>query len=295
MNDATWFKEVEDGLNHSEFTAAEQDQVWSALATIIMLGEVTFKAGGSGATFDACPAELEKAMGSSKADIEKGLTHNTVVVNGEMTAADLTPEQSANSRDTLCKTLYQRIFQWIADRVNSQLTVPKKDTKAVIGVLDIYGFEIFTKNGFEQFCINYCNEKLQQLFIELTLKTEQDEYVAEGVPWTPIDYFNNKVICDLVDAKKGGIVRTLDDECVRPGEKSDASWLASMAASPAGSHAHVVIAKGKRKRSAGSEQQSQSNNLSENGTGRVRPPPHTHTRPLVSCSGCSLLPFLCLC
>ena len=62
-------------------------------------------------------------------------------------------------------------------------------------MLDIYGFEIFTKNGFEQFCINYCNEKLQQLFIELTLKTEQDEYVAEGVEWTPIEYFNNKVIC----------------------------------------------------------------------------------------------------
>jgi len=244
MNDATWFKEVEDGLKFSEFTAAEQGQVWSALATILMLGEVTFKAAGSGSALDACPAELEKAMGASKVDIENGLTHNTVVVGGELTAADLNPAQASNSRDTLCKALYQRIFQWIADRVNSQLTVPKKDTKAVIGVLDIYGFEIFTKNGFEQFCINYCNEKLQQLFIELTLKTEQDEYVAEGVEWTPIEYFNNKVICDLVDAKTGGIVRTLDDECVRPGDKSDASWLASMAASKAGSHAHIAIAKG---------------------------------------------------
>ena len=108
--------------------------MWSALATILMLGEVTFKAAGSGSALDACPAELEKAMGSSKVDIENGLTHNTVVVGGELTAADLNPAQASNSRDTLCKALYQRIFQWIADRVNSQLTVPKKDTKAVIGV-----------------------------------------------------------------------------------------------------------------------------------------------------------------
>lgn len=66
-----------------------------------------------------------------------------------------------------------------------------------IGVLDIYGFEIFDNNGFEQFCINFVNEKLQQIFIELTLKAEQEEYVEEGIKWTPIDFFNNKVGCRL--------------------------------------------------------------------------------------------------
>jgi len=64
----------------------------------------------------------------------------------------------------------------------------------VIGVLDIYGFEILQVNSFEQFCINYCNEKLQQIFIELTLKQEQEEYQREGIQWTPIDYFNNAII-----------------------------------------------------------------------------------------------------
>ena len=72
--------------------------------------------------------------------------------------------------------MYQRTFQWVADRINESLSASKADIKAVIGVLDIYGFEIFENNSFEQFCINYCNESLQQLFIELTLKTEQDEY-----------------------------------------------------------------------------------------------------------------------
>jgi len=70
-----------------------------------------------------------------------------------------------------------------------------------MGILDIYGFEIFEKNSFEQLCINYCNEKLQQLFIELTLRTEQDEYRREGIEWEPVTYFDNKIICDLVEDK----------------------------------------------------------------------------------------------
>lgn len=71
--------------------------------------------------------------------------------------------------------------------------------KKVMGVLDIYGFEVFDNNSFEQFIINYCNEKLQQVFIEMTLKSEQDEYVLEGIVWEHIDYFNNAIICTLIE------------------------------------------------------------------------------------------------
>lgn len=79
-----------------------------------------------------------------------------------------------------------------------------------MGILDIYGFEIFENNSFEQLCINYCNEKLQQLFIELTLRTEQDEYRREGIQWEPVTYFDNKIICDLVEEKRNkGIKRIL--------------------------------------------------------------------------------------
>ena len=68
-----------------------------------------------------------------------------------------------------------------------------------IGILDIYGFEIFQKNGFEQFCINFVNEKLQQIFIELTLKAEQEEYFQEGIKWKEIEYFNNLTVCELIE------------------------------------------------------------------------------------------------
>ncbi|KAG9485869.1 hypothetical protein GDO78_008773 [Eleutherodactylus coqui] len=77
----------------------------------------------------------------------------------------------------------------------------------------------------EEFCINYCNEKLQQLFIELTLKSEQDEYESEGIAWEPVQYFNNKIICDLVEEKFKGIISILDEECLRPGDATDMTFL----------------------------------------------------------------------
>ena len=81
-----------------------------------------------------------------------------------------------------------------------------------IGILDIYGFEIFQKNGFEQFCINFVNEKLQQIFIELTLKAEQEEYVQEGIKWKEIDYFNNLTVCELIEGRSPpGIFLQMDD------------------------------------------------------------------------------------
>uniref|UniRef100_A0A4W5NRP7 Myosin Ic, paralog a n=1 Tax=Hucho hucho TaxID=62062 RepID=A0A4W5NRP7_9TELE len=93
-----------------------------------------------------------------------------------------------------------------------------------------------------QFCINYCNEKLQQLFIELTLKSEQEEYEAEGITWELVKYFDNKIICDLVEEKHKGLISILDEECLRPGEPSDISFLEKLE-DTLGGHAHFVTHK----------------------------------------------------
>lgn len=99
--------------------------------------------------------------------------------------------------------MYSRLFDYLVNAVNQALNVNQSRAKSVsIGILDIYGFEIFDNNSFEQFCINFVNEKLQQIFIELTLKAEQEEYVNEGIQWTPVDYFNNKIVCDLIEVKR---------------------------------------------------------------------------------------------
>uniref|UniRef100_A0A8C3GAJ9 Osteoclast-stimulating factor 1 n=1 Tax=Cyclopterus lumpus TaxID=8103 RepID=A0A8C3GAJ9_CYCLU len=158
----------------------------------------------------------------------------------ESIAVTLSTEQACFSRDALSKALYTRLFDFLVDCVNK--AIQKDQEEFNIGVLDIYGFEIFQRNGFEQFCINFVNEKLQQIFIELTLKAEQDEYVQEGIQWTPIEYFNNKVVCDLIESKLNplGLMSVLDDVCATmhaKGEGADQTLLQKLQGQ-IGSHEH---------------------------------------------------------
>uniref|UniRef100_A0A672QAA5 Osteoclast-stimulating factor 1 n=1 Tax=Sinocyclocheilus grahami TaxID=75366 RepID=A0A672QAA5_SINGR len=158
----------------------------------------------------------------------------------ETISVTLNKEQASFTRDALSKALYSRLFDYLVDAINKAM---QKDHEELnIGVLDIYGFEIFQKNGFEQFCINFVNEKLQQIFIELTLKAEQEEYVQEGIRWTPIEYFNNKVVCDLIESKLNppGIMSILDDVCATmhaKGEGADQTLLQKLQ-SQIGTHEH---------------------------------------------------------
>ncbi|XP_030896417.1 unconventional myosin-Id-like [Leptonychotes weddellii] len=140
------------------------------------------------------------------------------------------------------QAIYERLFGWIVTRINDIIEVKNYDTtvrgkNTVIGVLDIYGFEIFDNNSFEQFCINYCNEKLQQLFIQLVLKQEQEEYQREGIPWEHIDYFNNQIIVDLVEQQHKGIIAILDDACMNVGKVTDEMFLEALN-SKLGKHGH---------------------------------------------------------
>lgn len=91
----------------------------------------------------------------------------------------------------LCKTLYNRLFTWLITRINDIIKVKRFSKRKVLGVLDFYGFEVFDKNSFEQLAINYCNEKLQQFIISITLKEEQEELAKEGLEWLKVEYFNN--------------------------------------------------------------------------------------------------------
>uniref|UniRef100_A0A4W6BNS5 Myosin Ic, paralog b n=1 Tax=Lates calcarifer TaxID=8187 RepID=A0A4W6BNS5_LATCA len=162
-------------------------------------------------------------------------------------------EQASSARDALSKAVYGRTFTWLVNKINASLAYTHY---SVIGLLDIYGFEVFQHNSFEQFCINYCNEKLQQLFIELTLKSEQEEYEAEGITWEPVQYFNNKIICDLVEEKFKGIISILDEECLRPGDASDTTFLEKLE-DTVGGHPHFVthkLADGKTRKVMGRDE-----------------------------------------
>ncbi|KAK7881014.1 hypothetical protein WMY93_030603 [Mugilogobius chulae] len=147
----------------------------------------------------------------------------------EKVSTTLNVAQAYYARDALAKNLYSRLFSWLVTRINESIKAQAKTRHKVMGVLDIYGFEILrpklTDNSFEQFIINYCNEKLQQIFIELTLREEQEEYVREGIEWTNIEYFNNAIICDLIENNQNGILAMLDEECLRPGTVTDETFL----------------------------------------------------------------------
>jgi myosin-5 len=115
------------------------------------------------------------------------------------------------ARDALAKYIYSKLFHFIVNTINRNLVSGKKED-CFIGVLDIYGFETFDTNSFEQFCINYANEKLQQQFNQHVFKLEQEEYLKEGIVWTMIDFYDNQPCIDLIESKLG-ILDLLDEEC----------------------------------------------------------------------------------
>uniref|UniRef100_A0A8C7SNI0 Myosin IHb n=1 Tax=Oncorhynchus mykiss TaxID=8022 RepID=A0A8C7SNI0_ONCMY len=182
--------------------------------------------------------------------IQVGLTHRKIEARSEevrrmllfWVLSPFTVDQAVYAKDALAKAIYGRTFTWLVNELNESLANKDSSRKTVIGLLDIYGFEVFSVNSFEQFCINYCNEKLQQLFIQLTLKSEQEEYEMEGIEWESVPYFNNKIICDLVEAKFKGIISVLDEECLRPGEATDMTFLEKLE-EKMGGHAHFVTHK----------------------------------------------------
>ncbi|XP_027737341.1 unconventional myosin-Ie isoform X3 [Empidonax traillii] len=234
INDKSDFQETLHAMSVIGIFGEEQNLVLQIVAGILHLGNISFKEVGNYAAveseeFLAFPAFL---LGINQDRLKEKLTSRQMDSKwggkSESINVTLNVEQACYTRDALAKALHSRVFDYLVDSINKAME--KDHEEYNIGVLDIYGFEIFQKNGFEQFCINFVNEKLQQIFIELTLKAEQEEYVQEGIRWTPIEYFNNKIVCDLIENKVNppGIMSILDDVCATMhavGEGADQTLL----------------------------------------------------------------------
>lgn len=194
------YKAITNAFKVLQFTPAEVTTIWRTVASILWLGNVTFKSDEEGMISVADNGPLSNAaklLQVTESELKLALTQRVIAAHGDVMKKDHNVSQAELGRDAFAKAIYERLFNWIIQRVNRSIVVEASETQKkfnrVIGVLDIYGFEIFDKNSFEQFCINYCNEKLQQLFIELVLKQEQEEYLREGIEWVQVDYFNNQV------------------------------------------------------------------------------------------------------
>lgn len=231
-NDKTDFKSVNDAFKNIGLEK-HVDTVWKILAAILHLGNLDFVTEKDDARVkDRRLLEtISSLLSVDGKEAEKTLCSRVVAARGEVVEKGHTLEQALYGRDAFAKAIYERLFSWIVGCINEIIAL-KKDNRSgkttIIGVLDIYGFELFDNNSFEQFCINYCNEKLQQLFIELVLKQEQEEYTREGITWTKIDYFNNKIICDLVEEQHKGVFAILDEACLNVGKVTDQMFLDAM-------------------------------------------------------------------
>ncbi|KZT30781.1 hypothetical protein NEOLEDRAFT_1186966 [Neolentinus lepideus HHB14362 ss-1] len=221
IDDSHDFSETIKAMQIIGLSDYEQSEIFRMLAIILWLGNVQFTEmddgnaaiADTGVTdfigylMDADAALVQKVMTSKVMETQRGGRRGSVY------DVPLNPAQASAGRDALAKAIYNNLFEWIVSRVNVSMK-PRGASAHIIGILDIYGFEIFEDNSFEQLCINYVNEKLQQIFIELTLKAEQDEYVREQIKWTPIKYFNNKIVCDLIEERRPpGIFAALNDAC----------------------------------------------------------------------------------
>ncbi|GIY45106.1 unconventional myosin-Ib [Caerostris extrusa] len=220
------------------FSADETLSTFQVASSVLKLGNVQFQPRANMDGTESCSLvneyevyEVSELLQGEVSVLQAALTQRTVETRHDVIVTDLSATEANYARNALCKALYSRLFTWLVNRINDTIRVKRK----CIGMLDIYGFEVLEFNSFEQLIINYCNEKLQQILIELTLKAEQEEYIREGIQWEHIDYFNNAVICDLIEKSKNdldlslqnhhGILALLDEECLRPGPVSDETFL----------------------------------------------------------------------
>ncbi|XP_028276644.1 unconventional myosin-Ic isoform X1 [Parambassis ranga] len=263
ISDKNNWKVVMKALSVIGFTTEEVQKLLNIIASVLHLGNTQFGEGEEGETYITTEAQiwtLAKLLGVDGSALGEALTHKKLTAKGEEMISPLNFEQAVSARDALAKAVYGRTFTWLVEKINHSLALKdeiysSKDP-SLIGLLDIYGFEVLQHNSFEQFCINYCNEKLQQLFIELTLRSEQEEYETEGIAWETVQYFDNKIICDLIEEKHKGIISILDEECLRPGETCDVSFLEKLE-DTVGSHPHFVthkLANGKTRRAMSREE-----------------------------------------
>lgn len=232
LDDAANFRTVRNAMQIVGFMEDEVQSVLELVAAVLKLGNIEFKPESRCNGTDESRVkdkndlkEMCELLGIEQSVLERAFSYRTVEAKMEKVSTTLNVAQAYYARDALAKNLYSRLFSWLVTRINESIKAQTKARHKVMGVLDIYGFEIFEDNSFEQFIINYCNEKLQQIFIELTLREEQEEYVREGIEWTNIEYFNNAIICDLIENNQNGILAMLDEECLRPGTVTDETFL----------------------------------------------------------------------
>ncbi|GAB7362407.1 hypothetical protein MBLNU230_g2730t1 [Neophaeotheca triangularis] len=231
VDDAKDFKETREALTRLGVTEEMQASLWRILAALLHIGNIKITATRTESQLAATEPAVAKAcelLGIDAGEFAKWTVKKQLVTRGEKIMSNLTQQQATVVRDSVAKYIYSSLFDWLVETMNAFLAPPDvlEQVTNFIGVLDIYGFEHFAKNSFEQFCINYANEKLQQEFNQHVFKLEQEEYVREEIDWKFIDFSDNQPCIDLIEGKLG-ILALLDEESRLP-MGSDESFVTKL-------------------------------------------------------------------
>lgn len=237
VSDADEFNGTLIALATLGFEKSEIDNIMRILAGVLHLGNVNFnhsvkedreeidQESCSIAYNDLSLNVLSDILKLNKDNLLQWLTTRRIESFNESVMIPMNKSTAEAARDALAKHLYSKLFHFIVQTINRNLMIGKHEDN-FIGVLDIYGFETFELNSFEQFSINYANEKLQQQFNQHVFKLEQEDYLREGIVWTMIDFYDNQPCIDLIESKLG-ILDLLDEECRMP-NGSDDTWVSKL-------------------------------------------------------------------
>ncbi|XP_050457068.1 myosin heavy chain, muscle isoform X7 [Cataglyphis hispanica] len=201
------------------FTQEEKDNIYKITAAVMHMGGMKFKQRGREEQAEADGTEegerVAKLLGCDCADLYKNLLKPRIKVGNEFVTQGRNKDQVAYSVGAMSKAMFDRLFKWLVKKCNETLDTKQK-RQHFIGVLDIAGFEIFDYNGFEQLCINFTNEKLQQFFNHHMFVLEQEEYKKEGIDWVFIDFGMDLLACIELIEKPMGILSILEEESMFP-------------------------------------------------------------------------------
>ncbi|NXK73030.1 MYO9B protein, partial [Amazona guildingii] len=216
------FERLKQAMEMVGFLSATKKQIFAILSAILYLGNVTYKkkATGRDEGLEVGPPEvldiLSQLLKVKREILVEVLTKRKTVTANDKLILPYSLNEAITARDSMAKSLYSALFDWIVLRINHALLNRKDMEESVtclsIGVLDIFGFEDFETNSFEQFCINYANEQLQYYFNQHIFKLEQEEYKSEGITWHNIDYTDNVACIHLISKKPTGLFYLLDEE-----------------------------------------------------------------------------------
>lgn len=215
------------------FSDQEIWEIIKLLAALLHCGNIKYKAtvvDNLDATEIPEHINVERVAGLLGLPIQPlidALTRRTLFAHGETVVSTLSRDQSVDVRDAFVKGIYGRLFIHIVRKINTAIFKPRGTSRNAIGVLDIFGFENFDQNSFEQFCINYANENLQQFFVQHIFKLEQEEYNHEAINWQHIEFVDNQDALDLIAIKQLNIMALIDEEARFP-KGTDTTMLAKL-------------------------------------------------------------------